>query len=159
MCGIYGFINFNGAAAQPEWLARMGAATVHRGPDDEGAYTAGACGIGMRRLSIIDLAGGHQPLSSADGKLWLVCNGEIYNYRELRCALEEKGHRFKTQTDCEVLLALYREYGDDFLAHVNGMYAFALWDTERERLWLGRDRLGVKPLYLHRTSRRLAFAS
>src|SRR5690606_306415 len=159
MCGIYGFIHFDGAPAQTERLAHMAQATVHRGPDDEGAYADGPCAIGMRRLSIIDLAGGHQPLSSADGRLWLVCNGEIYNYRELRRELEARGQRFKTQTDCEVLLALYRVYGDGFLAHVNGMYAFALWDGERERLLLGRDRLGVKPLYLHRTAQRLAFAS
>lgn len=159
MCGIYGLIHFDGMSAQPELLSRMGEATVHRGPDDEGRFAAGPCAIGMRRLSIIDLAGGHQPLSSVDGKLWLVCNGEIYNYRELRRELEAKGQRFKTQTDCEVLLALYRVYGDEFLAHVNGMYAFALWDGERERLLIGRDRLGVKPLYLHRTAQRLAFAS
>lgn len=159
MCGIYGFIHFDGATAQTEWLWRMGEVTAHRGPDDEGTHTAGPCAIGMRRLSIIDLAGGHQPLSSMDGKLWLVCNGEVYNYRELRRTLEEKGHRFKTHSDCEVLLGLYREYGDDFLVHVNGMYAFALWDGERERLLIGRDRLGIKPLYLHRNAQRLAFAS
>ena len=159
MCGIYGIYQLDGNAAPRELLARMGAATLHRGPDDEGAYADGRCAIGMRRLSIIDLAGGHQPLSSPDERTWLVCNGEIYNYRALRRALESKGYRFKTQTDCEVLIALYQEYGDDFVCHLNGMFAFALWDGRRRRLLIGRDRLGVKPLYLCREGKRFAFAS
>ncbi len=159
MCGIYGFYRFDGAPADAAWLPPMGNVTAHRGPDDEGQYVEGPCAIGMRRLSIIDLAGGRQPLSSTDGKYWLVCNGEIYNYRELRRDLEARGHRFKTRSDCEVLLGLYREYGEDFLQHVNGMYAFALWDGERQRLLIGRDRLGVKPLYLYRDERLIAFAS
>lgn len=159
MCGIHGLYQLDGAAAPREWLARMAAVTRHRGPDDEGVYAEGRCAIGMRRLAVIDLVGGRQPLSSEDGRLWLVCNGEIYNYRELRETLTGRGHRFKTQTDCEVLLALYEEYGDDFVQHLNGMYAFALWDERRQRLLLGRDRLGIKPLYLYRDARRLAFAS
>lgn len=159
MCGVHGIYRFDGAAPARAQLARMGAVTRHRGPDDEGVHIEGPCAIGMRRLSIIDIEGGRQPLSSADGRIHLVCNGEIYNYRELRRMLEARGHRFATQSDCEVLIGLYREYGDDFVLHLNGMYAFALWDGARGRLLLGRDRLGIKPLYIHRNAKRLAFAS
>jgi asparagine synthase (glutamine-hydrolysing) len=137
----------------------MGRATVHRGPDDEGVYAEGPCAIGMRRLSVIDLAGGHQPLSNQDGTLWLVANGEIYNFRELRHVLEARGHRFMTGSDCEVILHLYAEHGDGFVRHLNGMFAFALWDARRRRLVVGRDRLGIKPLYVRNDGRRLAFAS
>src|SRR5438270_7796023 len=115
MCGIYGLIHFDEKPVRAEALRAMGGVTVHRGPDDEGSHVDGACGIGMRRLSIIDVAGGHQPLRSADGSLWLVCNGEIYNYRELRAELEARGHRFLTHSDCEVILGLYREMGDAFV--------------------------------------------
>jgi len=132
---------------------------VHRGPDDEGHHADGPCAIGMRRLSIIDLAGGHQPLSNGDGTLWLVCNGEIYNFRELRRELEGLGHRFKTASDSEVILHSYAQYGDEFVHRLNGMFAFALWDARRRRLMVGRDRLGIKPIYLYRDARRLAFAS
>ena len=112
MCGIYGILQLDGQPVSPELMARMGKLTVHRGPDDEGMHLDGACAIGMRRLSIIDVAGGHQPLSNEDGTLWLVCNGEIYNFRELRRDLEAKGHRFKTGSDCETLIHLYAEHGD-----------------------------------------------
>ena len=122
--------------------------TLHRGPDDEGRHVEGPLAFGMRRLSIIDVGGGHQPLSNEDGTLWLVANGEIYNFRELRAELTAQGHRFITGSDCETLLHLYARDGDDFLEHVNGMFAFALWDARRQRLLLGRDRLGIKPLYL-----------
>lgn len=137
----------------------MGRVTQHRGPDDEGMHLDGACGIAMRRLSIIDLAGGHQPLSNADQTLWLVCNGEIYNFRELRAELEGKGYHFKTGSDCEVLLHLYAAEGDDFVHRLNGMFDFALWDARRSRLLIGRDRLGVKPLYVLQDAQRLAFAT
>jgi asparagine synthase (glutamine-hydrolyzing) len=137
----------------------MGDRIRHRGPDDEGSHVDGPCGIGMRRLSIIDLAGGHQPLSNADGTLWLVCNGEIYNFRELRSELQGKGYRFKTGSDSEVLLHLYDAEGDDFVLRLNGMFDFALWDARRRRLLIGRDRLGVKPLYVLQDWQRLAFAS
>jgi asparagine synthase (glutamine-hydrolysing) len=137
----------------------MGRLTVHRGPDDEGTHADRECAIGMRRLSIIDLSGGHQPLSSSDGALWVVCNGEIYNFRELRQQLQARGYTFKTGSDCEVLLYLYAEHGDDFLGHLNGMFALALWDSRRRRLLLARDRLGIKPLYLHNDGKRIAFAS
>jgi asparagine synthase (glutamine-hydrolysing) len=113
----------------------------------------------MRRLSIIDLAGGHQPLKNADATLWLVCNGEIYNFRELRADLERRGHRFLSGSDCEVIIHLYAEYGDTCVDHLNGMFNFALWDVRRRRLIIGRDRLGVKPLYVRNDGRRLAFAT
>lgn len=137
----------------------MGDVTRHRGPDDEGMHIDGPCGIAMRRLSIIDLAGGHQPLSNVDQTLWLVCNGEIYNYRELRSELQAKGYHFKTGSDSEVLLHLYDAEGDDFVLRLNGMFDFALWDVRRRRLLIGRDRLGVKPLYLLQDRERLAFAT
>ena len=159
MCGIYGIIQLDGAPADPALMPAMGRVIVHRGPDDEGHHVDGPCAIGMRRLSIIDLAGGHQPLSSGDGTLWLVCNGEIYNFRELRRELEALGHRFKTASDSEVILHSYAQYGDEFIHRLNGMFGFALWDARRQRLIVGRDRLGIKPIYLYRDARRLAFAS
>jgi asparagine synthase (glutamine-hydrolysing) len=159
MCGIYGILQLDGSPAPVEALSGMGRVTIHRGPDDEGVHADGPLAFGMRRLSIIDLAGGHQPLSNEAGSLWLVANGEIYNYRELRQELLTKGHRFKTASDCETLLHLYEEYGDDFVQKLNGMYAFALWDARRRRLLLGRDRLGIKPMYLLQDGKRLVFAS
>ncbi len=159
MCGIYGVFRFDARPVEPELLSRMGDAIVHRGPDDQGRHVDGACGIGMRRLSIIDPAGGHQPISSTDGSNWLVCNGEIYNFRELRAELQAEGRRFKTSSDVEVALHLYEKHGDAFVDRLRGMFAFALWDSKRRRLLIGRDRLGIKPLYLHRTPRMIAFAS
>ena len=149
---------FAGSAVSPPF-AGVVPGRVLRFPDDEGSHVDGPCGIGMRRLSIIDLAGGHQPLSNADGTLWLVCNGEIYNFRELRSELQGKGYRFKTGSDSEVLLHLYDAEGDDFVLRLNGMFDFALWDARRRRLLIGRDRLGVKPLYVLQDWQRLAFAS
>ena len=159
MCGIHGIIQLDRTPANPDVLARMGRVTTHRGPDDEGVYADGPCAIGMRRLSIIDLSGGHQPISSQDGRIWLVCNGEIYNFRELRRELEGRGHHFKTHSDSEVVLYAYVEYGDDFVTRLNGMFGFALWDGVRQRLLIGRDRLGIKPLYIANNGKRLAFAS
>ena len=137
----------------------MGDVTIHRGPDDSGSYVENGLGIGMRRLSIIDLEGGHQPLSNEDQTLWLVCNGEIYNFRELREDLIARGHRFTTGSDSEVILHLYEEYGDDFVLHLNGMFGFALWDVQRKRLIIGRDRIGIKPIYYYQDSERLIFAT
>jgi asparagine synthase (glutamine-hydrolysing) len=137
----------------------MGLVTRHRGPDDEGMHVDGACGLAMRRLSIIDVAGGHQPLSNGADTLWVVCNGEIYNFRELRQELQAKGYHFKTGSDSEVLLHLYHAEGDDFVLRLNGMFAFALWDAPRRRLLIGRDRLGVKPLYLIQNGQFLAFST
>lgn len=159
MCGIYGIFQLDGAPADPALMPVMGRVIAHRGPDDEGHHADGPCAIGMRRLSIIDLSGGHQPLSNAEGTLWLVCNGEVYNFRELRQRLAGLGHRFKTGSDSEVILHSYAEYGDDFLRHLNGMFGFALWDARRRRLTVGRDPLGIKPIYVYRDAHRLAFAS
>jgi len=159
VCGIYGIFQLDGVPTDPALMPTMGRAVVHRGPDDEGHHVDGPCAIGMRRLSIIDLAGGHQPLSNGDGTLWLVCNGEIYNFRELRRELEALGHRFKTASDSEVILHSYAQYSDQFIHRLNGMFGFALWDARRRRLIVGRDRLGIKPIYLFRDARRLAFAS
>ena len=159
MCGIFGILRLDGAPAERPALEAMAQITVHRGPDDQGFHLDGACGIGMRRLSIIDLAGGHQPLSDNNGRLWLVCNGEIYNFRELRRELEAHGHRFRTGSDSEVVLHGYAEWGDEVVERLNGMFGFALWDAQRKRLLLGRDRLGIKPIYIYRDARRLAFAS
>lgn len=159
MCGIFGIFHLDGQPADPALLPAMARVTVHRGPDDEGFHADGPCAIGMRRLSIIDLAGGHQPLSNAEGTLWLVCNGEIYNFRELRQELEALGNRFKTASDSEVILHGYAQYGDAFVHKLNGMFGFALWDARRRRLIVGRDRLGIKPIYVYRDAHRLAFAS
>ena len=159
MCGIHGILHFDGLPVAPGMLTAMGNVTAHRGPDDEGMFIDGACGIAMRRLSIIDLSGGHQPLSNIAQDLWVVCNGEIYNYRELRAELQAKGYQFKTGSDSEVLLHLYDDQGDDFVHRLNGMFDFALWDARRQRLLIGRDRLGVKPLYVMQDGKRLAFAT
>ena len=159
MCGIFGIVNLDGSPAERAALQAMARVSVHRGPDDEGFHIDGACGIGMRRLSIIDLAGGHQPLSNSDASLVVVCNGEIYNFRELRRELEARGHCFATGSDSEVLLHGYAQWGDEVVQRLNGMFGFALWDARRRRLVIGRDRLGIKPLYLYRDAKRLAFAS
>ena len=159
MCGIHGLLRLDGQGVEAQTLSAMGDVTRHRGPDDEGMHLDGACGIAMRRLSIIDVSGGHQPLSNEDGSLWLVCNGEIYNYRELRAELQAQGYRFKTASDSEVLLHLYDSCGDEFVHRLNGMFDFALWDARRRRLLIGRDRLGVKPLYVLQDHQRVAFAS
>jgi asparagine synthase (glutamine-hydrolysing) len=160
MCGIVGVARTPDAPPVPvEAVRRMAGAIAHRGPDDEGFFVAERVTLGMRRLSIIDLAGGHQPIANEDESLWLVCNGEIYNYREIRTDLLARGHRFRTGSDVEVLLHLYEEMGEQFLERVSGMFAVALWDVRRERLIVARDRLGIKPLYYVETGGRLAFGS
>ena len=140
-------------------LARMGDAIVHRGPDDSGALADGELLLGMRRLSIIDVSGGHQPIASEDGQVVVVCNGEIYNFRELRRALEAAGHRFATHSDSEVVVHAYEEYGDAFLNKLDGMFGLALWDRRRRRLIVARDALGIKPIYYRLDGRELMFAS
>jgi len=139
----------------------MCAAMHHRGPDDEGAHTDDASGvsIGMRRLSIIDVEGGHQPICNEDRSLWVVCNGEIYNHPRLRAELQRRGHRFATSSDTEVLVHLYEEYGEELVNALDGMFAFALWDQRRGRLLLARDRFGEKPLFIHEHDGELLFAS
>lgn len=160
MCGIHGIIALrDDANVDATILDRMGAITEHRGPDDSGVFAAPGVALGMRRLSIIDLAGGHQPLSNADGSLQLVCNGEIYNFRALREELEAAGHQYKTNSDSEAILHAYVQWGDDFVTHLNGMFGFALWDAKRKRLLIGRDHLGIKPVYYLEHEGKLIFAS
>src|SRR3984885_12364848 len=130
MCGICGKFMFDREASVPEALLRdMADTIIHRGPDDEGFYTSGQVGLGFRRLSIIDLSGGHQPLSNENGTVWIVFNGEIYNYQGLRQRLIAKGHIFKTKTDTEVIVHLYEEYGADCVKELQGMFGFAIWDS------------------------------
>jgi asparagine synthase (glutamine-hydrolysing) len=159
MCGIVGFAQGPGAGIGVEDVRRMADAIRHRGPDDEGFHVAEGVILGMRRLSIIDLAGGHQPIANEDGTVWVVCNGEIYNYRALRAELERLGHRFRTHSDVEVIVHLYEEHGLDFVSRLGGMFAIALWDTRLRRLVLVRDRFGQKPLYVAEHGGGLAFAS
>lgn len=160
MCGIYGVLTLGGARRFDRGvLAQMGRAMVHRGPDDEGSHVDGELLLGMRRLSIIDVSGGHQPIASEDGNVVAVCNGEIYNFRRLRELLERAGHRFATHSDSEVIVHLYEERGDAFLEELEGMFALALWDRRRRRLLLARDPLGIKPLYYSQSQGYLAFAS
>ena len=137
----------------------MLATLVHRGPDDAGTFVAGPVALGMRRLSIIDLAGGHQPMTNESGDLVLVFNGEIYDYRERAAELRGRGHRVRTDSDTEVIVHLYEEHGDACVEHLRGMFGFALWDRSRHRLLLARDRMGIKPLYYTHTADGLAFAS
>ena len=142
-----------------EAMGRMLAALAHRGPDDVGTIRDGAGTLGQRRLSIIDLAGGRQPISNARGDRHVVCNGEIYNWRELRAQLEARGHRFKTSSDTEVILHLYEEHGTDCLRHLRGMFAFAIWDSRENRLFAARDHLGQKPFFYSHRAGRFLFAS
>jgi asparagine synthase (glutamine-hydrolysing) len=160
VCGICGKLNFDsGAAVSPAVLKNMADAIQHRGPDDEGFYVSGPLGLGFRRLSIIDLNTGHQPISNEDDSVWIVFNGEIYNYRELREQLLAKGHRFKSQTDTEVIVHLYEEFGENCVDKLRGMFAFAIWDQARRKLFIARDRLGIKPLYYYASNKSLIFGS
>ena len=158
MCGICGVLELRGGRC-PEDLQAMSSTLVHRGPDDHGELLAGPLAFGFRRLSIVDLPGGHQPMANEDGTVWLVFNGEIYNHRELRPVLEQCGHRYATNSDTETILHLYEEYGADCVHHLRGMFAFAIWDTRRKKLFCARDRLGIKPFYYTIVRDRLAFAS
>ena len=159
MCGIAGIFSLKDRPVELGEVKSMCAAIVSRGPDDEGYYINGNIGIGMRRLSIIDLDSGHQPVGNEDGSVQVVLNGEIYNYRELRKSLQAKGHRFSTESDTEVIVHLYEEYGDDCVQQLRGMFAFALWDNRKKTLLVVRDRLGIKPLYYGVFAGRLLFAS
>ncbi|GFO55354.1 asparagine synthetase B [Geomonas sp. Red276] len=156
MCGICGIY---GGGVERSLLESMMASMAHRGPDGAGAFLAPGIGLGHRRLSIIDLGSGSQPMSNEDDRLQVVFNGEIYNYIELKSALEKKGHRFKTASDTEVILHGYEEWGDGCLDRFNGMFAFALWDASSQRLLLARDHLGIKPLYYFTAGKTLFFAS
>jgi asparagine synthase (glutamine-hydrolysing) len=160
MCGICGKVKFDRESPVSGTLLKaMADSIAHRGPDDEGFYISGQVGLGFRRLSIIDLAGGHQPLSNEDGTVWIVFNGEIYNYQELRQELLSKGHIFRTQTDTEVIVHLYEEFGDRCVEKLRGMFGFAIWDERQLKLLLARDRTGIKPLYYGVTDRSLVFGS
>ena len=160
MCGIAGLITQAplGDGAK-EILKRMARTIVHRGPDGEGFYFDDRAGLAHRRLSIIDLEGGKQPMSNEDGTVWVTFNGEIYNYVELRDTLEQKGHRFKTDSDTETIVHLYEEHGADFPKFLRGMFAIGLWDRRERRLVLSRDRLGKKPLFYGRVGENFYFAS
>jgi len=159
MCGIAGWVGFDGQPASLEGLHRMCAATFHRGPDDYGFHADDHAALGMRRLSIIDRATGHQPVRNEDGTVWVVLNGEIYNYRQLAKELKRSGHTFYTDSDTEVIVHLYEDHGPAGVERLRGMFAFALWDQKRRQLLLARDRFGIKPLYYGEVDGRLAFAS
>ncbi len=160
MCGIVGLHNRPESADElAECLRKMCGSIIHRGPDDEGSFIHPRIGLAMRRLSIIDIGGGHQPISNEDGSVTIVFNGEIYNYRSLRDELRSQGHQFKTQADTEVIVHAYEQYGLDCLTHLNGIFAFALWDANAQRLFVARDRMGIKPLYYCHLRQGLAFAS
>lgn len=160
MCGITGvYYSRTGRPAETDLVERMCLRIVHRGPDDQGTLLDGPVGLGMRRLSIIDLGGGHQPIFNEDGTVGVVFNGEIYNYQELRQELLERGHQLRTHSDTETLVHLYEDEGPAFVQRLNGMFAFALWDAKAKRLVLARDRIGKKPLYYAWTADGLVFGS
>ncbi|MGZ3627505.1 MAG: asparagine synthase (glutamine-hydrolyzing) [Ktedonobacteraceae bacterium] len=160
MCGICGIYNAqSGEPVSTELLAHMTNSISHRGPDDSGSYLDGPMGLGFARLSIIDLTGGHQPMSNETGDIWLVFNGEIWNYKDLRKELIEKGHYFRTNSDSETIVHAYEEYGVDCVARLHGMFSFAIWDAPRRRLLLARDRAGKKPLYYTQVNGSLLFGS
>jgi asparagine synthase (glutamine-hydrolysing) len=160
MCGIAGIVRHGGQQVDEGVLASMCEAIRHRGPDDDGFYVKGAVGLSMRRLAIIDLAHGQQPISNEDGTKWIVFNGEIYNYLSLRAQLEKLGHRFHTDSDTEAIVQAYEQYGADCAKHLRGMFAFAIWDERKEELLLARDRVGKKPLlYSLTASGQLVFGS
>jgi asparagine synthase (glutamine-hydrolysing) len=155
MCGICGFTGFQDKSL----ITRMCSALAHRGPDDQGYYCGDRATLGHRRLSIIDLNSGKQPIHNEEEDIWVVCNGEIYNYQKLTLELKKKGHRFYTRSDTEVIVHCYEEFGDVFIEHLEGMFAIALWDQKMQKLVLGRDRLGKKPLYYLQRGEILIFAS
>jgi len=159
VCGIVGIVTRREAPIDAALLRHMCCQLRHRGPDDEGCYHAPGVGLGMRRLSIIDVETGQQPLANEDGRVWVVGNGEIYNYRELRADLERRGHRFATGSDIETIVHAYEEYGESCPEHLVGMFAFAIWDAGRRRLLLGRDRVGKKPLLYVPTPDGIVFGS
>jgi asparagine synthase (glutamine-hydrolysing) len=159
MCGICGIVDFDGRTVDAETIRRMADTLWHRGPDGAGYHFEPHVGLGHRRLSIIDIDNGQQPISNEDGTIWIVFNGEIYNYPELRSQLQSKGHIFRTNTDTEVIVHLYEEIGEDCFAQLRGMFALALWDRKRKRVVLARDRIGKKPLFYFHDHFRLVFGS
>jgi asparagine synthase (glutamine-hydrolysing) len=159
MCGICGMSYSDHRPGDREVLEKMNAAIIHRGPDSDGFYVAGGVGLAMRRLAIIDVKGGDQPISNEDDSIWIVYNGEIYNYPEMHAELEKRGHHFKTQSDTECVVHFYEDEGEACVKHFRGMFAFALWDTHKHRLLLARDRLGKKPVYYTIQNGELYFCS
>src|SRR5438876_62391 len=160
MCGIAGFIDAQCSYDNAVGLIdRMCQVIRHRGPDDQGVWVGDGVAMGMRRLAIIDLVGGHQPIFNEDQSVLVVFNGEIYNYRELRHLLEERGHHFQTTSDTEAIVHAYEEYGDDCVKQLRGMFTFAIWDRKRQRLLAARDRFGKKPLNYYWDGQRLIFGS
>ena len=159
MCGIVGIVNDGAKAADELLLSRMCAAIKHRGPDEDGFYVNGQVGLGMRRLSIIDVQGGQQPIHNQDSTAWIVFNGEIYNYLELRRDLEQLGHQFYTNSDTEAIIHAYDRYGADCPRYLRGMFAFAIWDERKQELFLARDRVGKKPLLYAQLNGEFLFAS
>ncbi len=159
MCGIAAWFDPDGRTPPAEWLAGAAAALEHRGPDDVGFHAEPGVGLAFRRLSIVDVAGGHQPLANEDGTVWIVYNGEIYNHAARRADLEARGHRYRTRSDTETIVHAYEEWGEECVERLRGMFAFAIWDRPRRRLFVARDRLGIKPLYLARAGRAFACAS
>jgi len=160
MCGICGQFNFvTGEPVEPDVIRRMTDSITHRGPDDDGYFVAGPLGLGFRRLSIIDLAGGHQPMSDAEKTVWVIFNGEIYNFKELRAQLEQRGHQFRTRSDTEVVVHGYKEWGTDVFSHLNGMFGVAIWDVKKRRLIVARDAMGIKLVYYRIANGQLTFGS
>src|SRR5215471_7891579 len=160
MCGICGiFFTNRRDMADPAVLAGMNRQITHRGPDDEGFFVEENVGLAMRRLSIIDVKTGHQPLANETDTVWIVYNGEIYNHQQLRTELLAKGHRYRTHSDTETIVHLYEEYGCDCVEHLRGMFAFVIWDRTKRRLFAARDRFGIKPFYYQWDGRRFLFGS
>ena len=159
MCGIAGIFSDHDSPARRERILRMTDSISHRGPDSQGFYHDDRISLGQRRLSIIDIDGGDQPISNETDSIQLICNGEIYNSPALRDDLQKAGHRFKTRTDVEVILHLYEDHGEDCVKHLRGMFAFAIWDKKRNRLVLARDHMGQKPLFFWNDGSTVAFAS
>jgi asparagine synthase (glutamine-hydrolysing) len=160
MCGIAGIVNFDpDRPVDPERLRRMRDILRHRGPDGEGVWIDGPVGLAHRRLAIVDIERGAQPMASADESAWITYNGEVYNHPELQKRLEAAGRHYKTHCDTETILHMYMDEGDECVQHLTGMFAFGLWDKRKRKLLLARDRLGIKPLYYAITDRELLFAS
>src|SRR5215217_4794418 len=160
MCGITGVVHVDGSPVSAPTIGNMTATLAHRGPDGEGIWIDGPVGLGNRRLAIIDLSpSGHQPMGNETGDVVIVYNGELYNFQKLRVELESAGHRFHSDSDTEVVVHAYEEWGEECLDRFNGHFAFAIWDNPRKRLFLARDRFGVKPLYYHYNGARLLFGS
>src|SRR5215475_8442956 len=160
MCGICGaFYSDRSRRVERDTLAEMNRQIVHRGPDDDGFFVEGNVGLAMRRLSIIDIKTGHQPISNETNDVWIVYNGELYNHQDLRKGLEARGHQYRTHSDTETIVHLYEEHGRDCVHHLRGMYAFAIWDRPKRRLFIARDRLGIKPLYYRFDGKALLFGS